>query len=62
MDPEVSRERTLERTRRHAEAQRRARLVLQDRYREEYDALYAVEKAALDQERGPLPGDLEVAP
>lgn len=49
--------RRLERTRRHAEAQRRARLVLQDRHRAEYDELYAIEKAALDAERGPLPGD-----
>lgn len=54
--PDVANERRLERTRRHAEAQRRARLVLQDRHREEY-GLYAVEGAALDAERGPLPGD-----
>jgi hypothetical protein len=54
---DVARERQLERSRRHAEAQRRAKLVLADRYAAEYRELYEAECAVIDKDRGPLPGD-----
>lgn len=58
--PEVAKARASERSRRHAEAQRRANVVLRDRHNDEWRDLYEAERAGLDADRGPLPGDEDV--
>ena len=56
--PAVARARNAERTRRSMEARRRALLILSQRYPDEFAALLVTERAGVDVERGPLPGDL----
>lgn len=55
--PKVAKDRAGERGRRSAEARRRAWVVLADRHRKEYRELFEAELSALNEERGPLPGD-----
>jgi hypothetical protein len=55
--PDVARARQREQGGRVRDATYRALVVLRHRYPEEYAVIYANERAALDVERGPLPGD-----
>lgn len=57
--PEVAKARAREQMRRHAAARRRVAAVLAQRYPEEYAELLAIEFAAVNRKRGPLPGDPE---
>lgn len=57
--PKVAKARSAERVRRATEARRRAWMVLAARYPDEFAELQATERAALDEEKGPLPGDPE---
>lgn len=54
---DVAKERSAEKTRRNVEARRRAWNVLALRYPDEFAGLLATERAGVDAERGPLPGD-----
>ena len=56
-DPETAKDRATERQRRYVEARRRASVILAEKYADEYAALVTTEAAALETERGPLPGD-----
>lgn len=53
----VAARRTAERNRRNIESRRRAWNVLASRHPEEFADLLAAERAGVDAERGPLPGD-----
>ena len=55
--PEVAKARQAEATRRAVEARRRATMILGLRYPDEYEVLLKSERAGVDAERGPLPGD-----
>lgn len=57
MDPEVAKAHTAEKNRRNAESRRRASIVLKAMYPDLYEEIRRREVAALDRERGPLPGD-----
>lgn len=56
-DEATAKERNAENTRRHSEARRRAHAVLVSRYPAVFAALLEAERAGVDAERGPLPGD-----
>lgn len=58
-DPAVAKARRAEQVRRSTEARRRAWMVLAARHSAEFDRLLAAERAGLDAEKGPLPGDPE---
>ena len=57
-DPDVAKARQLDRARREQEARRRAAIMLAAAHPEEWDELLTAEKRGVDDERGPLPGDL----
>lgn len=62
LPPEVAKARAAERGRRAAETRRRATVILIERHAKEYAELAEIERAGLDDERGPLPGDRDHAP
>jgi hypothetical protein len=55
--PEVAKERKAEQMRRNTRARDRAYFVLSKRHNAEFEELFAAEKAAIAEDRGPLPGD-----
>lgn len=57
--PEVAKARSSEKTRREAEARRRASIVLAHRHEDEWQELLTAEREAVNSERGALPGDEE---
>ena len=59
VDPAIAAERKTEATRRASLAQSRAAFVLRHRYADDYRTVYRSELAAINAERGPLPGDTE---
>lgn len=55
--PEVSHERQAERNRREQQARRRALLIMADRHRDEWQQVMAEQRLAVEELRGPLPGE-----
>jgi len=57
LDPETTKARNAENTRRHMEARRRATQAIANLHPEEFARLRDAARREVDAERGPLPGD-----